>query len=271
MATAGDVAQLALKKILVQAGDAPLEPDEYADLFEEMNHFMQALESEGVRLGWTDVDNVADLITLPKGAIRGLIANVAMEVAPSYLAPVTPQLQAQARAGMKVMRKLGQTIIQTSYDDNLPMGTGNADYEGGRNFTLYQPQIMGILSLVNNSLTTEISAADTAVPVYGFWNVEATKSLRGSTDGEMENVTGDNIDVDVDLSITATGNSTYTFRLMKSGVSQATVSSALTSTPATVTISKALTLGPSDFLSVQVEDDLATEDLVVTQALMEVS
>lgn len=270
MATAGDVAQLALKRILVQAGDAILEPDEYADFFDCMNHYMNALEADGCRLGWTDVDNVADTVTIPKGAIRGLIANMAVEVAPDYQAPVTQQLQNQAIEGLKVMRKLGQSVIETAFDKNLPQGSGNTDHLY-RTTVLYKQEPLAILSLRGNTETTEVATTDVAVLVYGFWNVEGTRYMRGSTDGRIQNMTGEDIDVDIEITITATGNSTYTFSLLKNGVSQSTKEATLTSTATTNTITKALTMNPGDYLELWVEDDLATEDLIVTNALFEVS
>ena len=38
----GDIIQTALKRVLVQASDAPLEPDEYQDALDSLNDLMAA-------------------------------------------------------------------------------------------------------------------------------------------------------------------------------------------------------------------------------------
>ena len=60
MATSGISLQTALKRVLVQASDAPLEPDEYQDALDSLNDLMAAYEADGIRLGYTPVDNVED-------------------------------------------------------------------------------------------------------------------------------------------------------------------------------------------------------------------
>ena len=270
MATAGEVAEKALKRILVQAADAPLEPDEYQDFLATMNDYMEALYDDGIRLGYTNVDNLADEVTVPAGAIRGIIANVAIEVSPDYGGSVSSELVMQAREGMKTMRKLGQTTIKTSYPSTLPQGSGNDDY-AQRTTQFYTMQSLARLSLAGNTRATAFAVTDTAYPVAGFWRVEATKSFRGDIDGAVQNVTAVDVDADVKITLSATGNSTYTFRLMLNGISQHAVSAALTSTPADVTVSKLVTVAPGDILQLWVEDDLATASATVASAQFEVN
>lgn len=128
MATAAQVLKAALQRILVQASEADLEPDEFQDAIFAMNNYMLALDAEGVSLGYTVVSGLGDDITIPVGALRGLIANVAIEVSPDYNGIVSPALQLAAIAGEKVMRHLGQIIPTSSHSGNLPIGSGN---EGG--------------------------------------------------------------------------------------------------------------------------------------------
>lgn len=127
MATVAQVANAALKRILVQGSDAPLEADEYQDFIFALNNFMLALDAEGVTLGYTEVSDLGDEITVPTGALRGIIANMAIEVAPDYNGTVSPALAAAASKGMQVMRIIGQTISASSYPSTLPVGSGNED------------------------------------------------------------------------------------------------------------------------------------------------
>jgi hypothetical protein len=127
--TAGQVIKAALQRILVQASEADLEPDEYADAILALNVMMDSWRGDGIYLGYTQVDNVADIVTVPPGAIRGVIANLAIEVAPDYSGKISPELVMQADMGLKVCRKLGQQIIPSQFPSNLPRGTGADDAE----------------------------------------------------------------------------------------------------------------------------------------------
>ena len=110
MSTAGDIIQTALKRVLVQASDAPLEPDEYQDALDSLNDLMAAYEADGIRLGYTPVDNVEDEVTVPPGARRGIIANLAIEISADYGGNITAALSRQASEGMQTLRKLGREI-----------------------------------------------------------------------------------------------------------------------------------------------------------------
>lgn len=125
MATVAQVATASLKRILVQAADAPLEADEYQDYIFALNNFMLALDAEGITLGYTEVSDLGDEVTVPAGALRGIIANMAIEVAPDYNGTVSPALANAAAEGMQVMRIIGQTISASSYPSTLPVGSGN--------------------------------------------------------------------------------------------------------------------------------------------------
>ncbi len=129
MATVAQVAKASLQRILVQASEADLEPDEYKDFIFAMNNFMLALDAGGVTLGYTEVANLGDEVTIPTGALRGLIANMAIEVAPDYGGQISPGLVAAATEGLKVMRLIGGRMVSSKLPSTLPIGSGN---EGGR-------------------------------------------------------------------------------------------------------------------------------------------
>lgn len=125
--TGAQVIKAALQRILVQASEADLEADEYQDAILALNAMMASWESDGIRLGYTPIDSIADEITVPPGAIRGIIANLALEVAPDYNGVVSAALASQANDGMRICRKLGVRIIPTQYPTNLPKGSGYED------------------------------------------------------------------------------------------------------------------------------------------------
>lgn len=127
MATVMQVAKAAFQEILVRESEADLEPDEYADFIFALNNFMADLEAMGVDLSYTTVDNVADTVTVADGAIRGIVYNMAIEMAPQFNAVVSPSLAMKAKEGMNTLRKLGQTLPESAYPYTLPQGSGNDD------------------------------------------------------------------------------------------------------------------------------------------------
>jgi len=268
MATASYVASAALKRILVEADEAPLEASDYTDLYASMNNYMAALEAQGVRLGYTPVSGPADEITIPSGALRGLIANVALEVAPDYGGNVSADLVQQARDGIQVMRLLGQSIGGAMLPNTLPMGSG---YESTDSSHFFTSQVQGRLSMAGNATATTFAAANTAVRVRGRWAIEAAYGFQGDISGAMANTTSLPITVSVDLSLTCTGNSTYTFRITQNGVSVANTAKAVTAAPTAVTLATSVTLQPGDFIEVFVENDTNTTAITVTDAQVVIS
>jgi hypothetical protein len=125
MATVADVAKRSLSRILVQGSEAPLEADEYQSFIMDLNNYMTSLEAEGVNLGYTIVYNLADEVTVPMGALAGIIDNMAVRVAPDYGATASQELIQNAVNGMKAMRMLGQKIPRGHYPGTLPRGSGN--------------------------------------------------------------------------------------------------------------------------------------------------
>ena len=127
MATAAQVTKASLQRIVVQASEADLEPDEFQDAIFAMNNYMLALDAQGVTLGYTEVLDLGDEVTIPVGALRGLIANLAIEIAPDYNGIISQGLVVAAEAGYKAMLHLGNRIGATKFPSTLPIGSGNED------------------------------------------------------------------------------------------------------------------------------------------------
>jgi hypothetical protein len=165
MATVAQVANAALKRILVQAADAPLEADEYQDFIFALNNYMLALDAEGITLGFTEVSDLGDEVTIPTGALRGVIANMAIEVAPDYNGTISPALVTAAAQGLQAMRIIGQTISPTSYPSTLPIGSGN---EGANTFNTSRfydgANEAEILAETTGSISLESNTAEASTP-----------------------------------------------------------------------------------------------------------
>lgn len=143
MATAAQVIKASLQRIIVQASEAELEPDEVADAIFAMNNYMLALDAEGITLGYTVVTTIGDEVTIPVGALRGLIANLAIEVAPDYLeSEVTATLRRAAEQGLNAMRKLGVSMGDSAFPATLPRGTGHRLQRDDRFYPDLEAQIL---------------------------------------------------------------------------------------------------------------------------------
>lgn len=125
MTTAAQTVKAILQEILVHGSESELEAVEFQDTIFAMNNYMTALDANGVSLGYTVVSDLGDEITVPAGALQGLIANVAVMVAPQFGATASGELIAKAKVGMNAMRKLGITIGNMQFPGTLPIGSGN--------------------------------------------------------------------------------------------------------------------------------------------------
>jgi len=125
-----DAANASFAWILERDSVSPVGDAEIEDYIFALNNFMAGLEAENVILGYTPVTQSSDILTVPDGAIRGVIANLAVELAPSYDGQITPRLDNIAVTGLNQMRILGQTIPDTVYPRTLPIGSGNENDTG---------------------------------------------------------------------------------------------------------------------------------------------
>lgn len=125
METAADVIRDALQEILVQAAEAPIGADKAQTAIRYLNRMMFAYDVDGISLGYTEVTNLSDPITVPNGAIEAIIANLAIRLAKQFMKPVTPDLAARASEGEKTLLNLAVTIGPSQYPETLPVGSGN--------------------------------------------------------------------------------------------------------------------------------------------------
>ena len=125
--TAGTIIKSALQEILAQASEAPLEPDETQDAIRYMNRWMAEQAANGIALGYTNVDDTSDEITIPDGAMNGLVYNLALHMATQFGKQVPIELASKARSSLNTMRNLAVTIGRSDFPNTLPVGSGNED------------------------------------------------------------------------------------------------------------------------------------------------
>jgi hypothetical protein len=156
MATVAQVINAALKKIIVAGSEAPLEADEYQDAIFALNNLVTDWDANGIALGYTVVSNLSDTVTVPTGALRGLIANLAIACAPEYDGVVSPELIEEARSGMNTIRMIGQSIPTSYYPSTLPLGSGNNNLQFGLTSFYYPDQEAEILGETTGSIGLEV-------------------------------------------------------------------------------------------------------------------
>jgi len=120
------------------------------------------------------------------------------------------------------------------------------------------------LSRLVDSFGTKFDALNTPKRVSAEWSPEIAKGLNAYVSGRVENVSNQELTLTAKAEISATGDGTYTFHIVKQGVSQVSSAHALTSTATAITLTKALTLEQGEWLEIWVEADTATNDVNLT-------
>lgn len=125
MTTAAQAMKAVLQEILVHGAESSLQAVEFQDAAFATNNYMFELAADGVNLGYTAITDLGDPITIPNGAINGMIKNVAQEMINQFGAVASGELARQAARGLKVMTKIAVTIPAQVFPDTLPIGSGN--------------------------------------------------------------------------------------------------------------------------------------------------
>jgi len=123
--TAQSVIDDTLQEILVSASEQDIESVDFATALRYLNRMMATFDAEGIALGYTQVTKASDPITIPMGAIEGLIFNLALRLTTSYDIPVAGTLAMNARESKAAMRNLSVFIQPTAFPCTLPIGSGN--------------------------------------------------------------------------------------------------------------------------------------------------
>lgn len=123
METAESVINDALQEILVQASEQSLQAVDFQTGRRYLNRMMAT--SPYNLLGFTVVTNPSDNITVPAGAISGMIFNLAESLLSSYDMTLTAELSRSAIKGLKEIRRITTNIQPTQFSSTLPIGSGN--------------------------------------------------------------------------------------------------------------------------------------------------
>lgn len=266
--TAGDVASRALKLILVEAADSPLEPDEYSDALDALNSFMAGLEADGIRLGYSRVCNVSDIVTVPDGAIRGVVSNLAIELAPMFGGKVSATLVKQAAEGKKTLYKYGVRVGQARYPGLLPMGVANDYCWNDRAEQLQSAQ----LTIAGNRRVTECLVEGGAYKAQGFWTIGQFSGLTPDISGRItNNGFRKTVNISAELILVADAdilNAVIGFA--KNAQIVMYTEAELSTDAATVLIEGSVDLEPGQYLDLVLADTFTTTNITLTDGTVRV-
>lgn len=153
MTKAREVVVDALELLVVQADEATISPNEAVKALRVLNDMMFAWDALGVSLGFTQVSGLGEILTVPPGAIRGIKANLAIDLAPMYEVPVSPALERKAKAGYDACLALSVQMAASKFPSTLPRGSGNSDGVFGSTF--YDNEQDTILTETGGSIALE--------------------------------------------------------------------------------------------------------------------
>lgn len=125
METAQQVINDALQEILVQASEQPIQSVDFQTARRYLNRMMVTVPFVG--LGYTAITEPSELVTIPDAALEGVIFNLAVRLLSSYDMPLTVELNASAKNGLKEIRRLTVKVLPTAHPCTLPIGSGNEE------------------------------------------------------------------------------------------------------------------------------------------------
>jgi hypothetical protein len=124
MSTAQEFIEDALSEVLVNPSEAPLEADEVQSAIRMMNDMVNSWDYP---IGWTDIENPSDEVTITKVGNLAVKKNLAVELAPQFDGFVSQNLMKAARGALASLRRKVIEVGEMSYPSRLPVGTGNQD------------------------------------------------------------------------------------------------------------------------------------------------
>jgi hypothetical protein len=248
MTTVAELASKSLRLILVKSAPLELTSQETDDYIQSLNDYMLALEADGIDIGYTEVSAGTDVVTVPKGAIRGIAANMAIEVAPEYGTQVSPAVVEAAREGMRVMLRICRMAITSSYPSTLPMGSGSDDWDDRAYFDQDARFYLNLIAGVG-----DIPAQSTDYPLALTYDTEIAEGFATTVSGLAKFKREEAEEVTLSAQISVTGDGDYTLAIHRNGAAIESSSATLSATATTITLTKGLTVFPGDELQVVIQ------------------
>lgn len=125
MTTMLEVVQDAMEEIGVKTAEIPLTNDELQAGIRRVNDMLAEWSDLGLTAGYVEVTNGPDVLNVDRNAISAIKYNLAIRLAPSLRAIITPALAAIALDTKNALETSSVFIGPVAYPDTLPLGSGN--------------------------------------------------------------------------------------------------------------------------------------------------
>ena len=135
METEQEVINDSLQEVLVQASEQPIEAVDFQTARRYLNRMMALTPYNG--LGFTNITNPDDLMTVPDGALMGIVKNLTVFLLSTFDMPATAELMATAKTGLQEIKLITVTVQPTAFPCTLPIGSGNEQENTFNNNHLY--------------------------------------------------------------------------------------------------------------------------------------
>lgn len=152
--TAAVIVQDALADISVRAAELPLTADEISTGIRYLNRLMGRLDASGISLGFTTITAPNQAVTVPDGAVDGVVANLSVALAPQFKKQISQELALRARDGLNAMRVIAVGIGAAEFPSTLPRGSGN-ETETFNSQHFYDDLQSGLLTETDGTITLE--------------------------------------------------------------------------------------------------------------------
>lgn len=153
--TAGSLIFDSLQSVLQQASEEPTLNVDFQTAVRYMNRLMNEFAANGIALGYTNVSAPNDVITIPDGAMNGLMFNLALSLAPTYDIVPSQDLRISASRGESAMRKLATNKVKTKFPSTLPIGSGNEGFHNCGSGHFFPGADDEVLTETGNSILLE--------------------------------------------------------------------------------------------------------------------
>lgn len=153
MQTAEEVIKDAMYNLGLVSANEPIPADEMQTGIRFLNRMMFGWDSVGYPLGFTTISSPSELVTVPDGALDGVVFNLSIRLAPQYGIQPGQDIILNAKLGLDAVRVISFEIEATQYPSTLPVGSGN--YNCGYDNDFYPGNDDEILAEQNGNILLE--------------------------------------------------------------------------------------------------------------------
>lgn len=134
MATGNDIITAALQENGYLGAETAIEAADAAIGLRKLNDYLIELDNSGIDLGYDPINDLADIVRIPRGAENAVIMNLSARLAVPFKVTISPEHLAATKAATDNFLRSIIKPISVEYPNNLPIGSGNECYDENRFF-----------------------------------------------------------------------------------------------------------------------------------------